>query len=706
MSQLDNNTEKKSENPENSSPEKNTEQKISDLQNQKKPLSDAEKKQLAALKKMEKDVEKDEVEFEKIEEEMIHNLMSFEELKGKLNGLRVKNENRKQKIQQKKTGKKLPFGGGIFPSFSGGNGPTQWGSLLLALFLGTMLLNSFSGTSFKEIPVSEFLQETREGKFSEIKFSGESAIGKTESGEKTTTVIGHRDSFSDLGFFNSQTIGDTKISIEGIDSQKFWTDLIMSFLPLLLLIGLMVYSMKSMKGMGGGGMFPFGGKQKGTDPVNPDTKFSDVAGQDEAKYELEELVEFLKNPKKFSKMGAKVPKGALLSGPPGTGKTLLARAVAGEAEVPFFQISGSEFVEMFVGVGASRVRKLFENARKFSPAIIFIDEIDAIGQKRDSGMGGGNSEREQTLNQILTEMDGFENETGIIVIAATNRSETLDPALLRPGRFDRQITVGNPTIKDREAILKVHAKGKPMDGINLEALSARTAGFSGADLQNLLNEAAIFATRAKRKKIEEMDIDNALDRITMGTEKKSLIMSPEEKNMTSYHEVGHAMAAHLLETADPVHKITIVPRGRALGATHIAPDKESYHSTKKKYFEEICVLMGGMAAEKLIFSDTTSGVSNDLERASRIANAMVMKFGMSQEIGPVVFYSPGENSIAKPHSEEFARKIDEEVQKILKEGFEKTITLLTKNIEKLHEISKSLLEKETLDRKEFEAFFA
>ena len=302
-------------------------------------------------------------------------------------------------------------------------------------------------------------------------------------------------------------------------------------------------------------------------------------------------------------------------------------------------------------------------------------------------------------------MDGFENETGVIIIAATNRVDTLDPALLRPGRFDRQITVGNPTIKDREAILKVHAEGKPMPNIDLEALSARTSGFSGADLENLLNEAAIYAARNKRDKISQKDIDDALDRVVMGTEKKSLVMSDLEKKMTSYHEVGHALAGHLFETADPVHKITIVPRGRALGATHMAPDKESYHSTRKKYFEEICVLMGGMCAEKIIFNDTTSGVSNDLERASRIANHMVMKFGMSDEIGPVVFYAPGENSIAKPHSEEFARKIDEEVQKILKKGFEATMNLLKKNEKVLHEISEALLEKETLNRKEFESFF-
>lgn len=582
-------------------------------------------------------------------------------------------------------------------------GPQDWIQILLLGVSVLFAFNFFSGPSLPEIPISQFIQEYQEGNFNEVSLSGESATATRASGEKVMVVIGNRDSFKNFGLLDPEVQGETKVIIKGSEGQKFWIDLLLSFLPLILIIGLMVYSMRGMKGMGG---FPFGGSGRGLEPIKPNTKFEDVAGQDEAKFELEEVVEFLKKPTRFIKMGAKIPKGVLLSGPPGTGKTLLARAVAGEAHVPFFSISGSEFVEMFVGVGASRVRNLFNNARKHSPAIIFIDEIDAIGRQRSNGMGGGNDEREQTLNQILTEMDGFENETGVIVIAATNRVEILDKALLRPGRFDRRIGVNNPTINDRKAILEVHTKKKPLSKeVSLEKISARTVGFSGADLENLMNEAAIFAARAKRNEITNEDIDLAIDRVTMGTEKKSLVMSDEEKKMTSYHEVGHAMVAHLMPTADPVHKITIVPRGMALGATHIAPEKESYHTTKQKYFEEICVLLGGLSAEKIIFKDTTSGVSNDLERATAIANAMVKKFGMSDDLGPIVFSDPGEESFTRKHSEEFAKIVDQEVQKIIKKAYNTTQKSLTDNLELLHSISKSLLEKETLSREEFEAFF-
>ncbi|HIQ56930.1 TPA: ATP-dependent zinc metalloprotease FtsH [Candidatus Gracilibacteria bacterium] len=592
--------------------------------------------------------------------------------------------------------------------------------ILLAGVMGIFLYNFLNNEESEQLTISEFTEELKKGEFSEVIIRGETATGtrKTEEekkGEvvdeelpeankvKVTTILGMRDSFKDLGFFDEKLTEQTKIEIKETESNLF-LDILLSFLPLVLIMGLIMYSMKGMKGGMGG--FPFGEKGKGMDPIKPDTTFDDVAGQDEAKYELKEIVEFLRKPSQFLKMGAKIPKGVLMSGPPGTGKTLLARAVAGEAHVPFFSISGSEFVEMFVGVGASRVRKIFENARKHAPAIIFIDEIDAIGRKRSSGMGGSNSEMEQTLNQILTEMDGFENDTGVIVMAATNREEILDTALLRPGRFDRKITIGNPTIKDREAILKVHSKNKPIDkNVNLEKISARTVGFSGADLQNLLNESAIFAARAKSKTITDKHIDLAIDRIAMGTEKKSLVMSDEEKKMTAYHEVGHALMAHLMPKADPVHKITIVPRGRSLGATHMAPDKESYHSTKQKYLDEICVLLGGLSAEKIIFKDTTSGVSNDLERATTIANAMVKKFGMSDEIGPMIFMDPGEHALAKSHSEEFSGKIDTEVQAILKNSYKKTLQTLEDNMDLLHSISKDLLEKETLSREQFEAFF-
>ncbi len=614
------------------------------------------------------------------------------------------NNNKEESELEKNLGKMgmknikiIKIGGGKW------GGPEQWMQFLLGGVALLFLFNFFSTEEIKEVPISEFMTEQKTENFDEISLSGDAATAKRSSGEKVKTIIGNRDSFKELGFWEKDFLGETKLVIKGKDPADFWIDLLISFLPLLLIMGLMIYSMKGMKGMGG---FPFGGKKKGMEPVNPDTTFEDVAGQDEAKYELEEIVEFLKKPTQFVKMGAKIPKGVLLSGPPGTGKTLLARAVAGEAHVPFFQISGSEFVEMFVGVGASRVRGLFANARKHSPSIIFIDEIDAIGRKRSSGMGGGNDEREQTLNQILTEMDGFENETGIIVIGATNRSEILDNALMRPGRFDRQISVNNPTIKDREAILKVHSKGKPLDEtVDLQKISARTVGFSGADLQNLMNESAIFAAREKAKTITNHHIDLAIDRIVMGTEKKSLIMSDFEKKMTAYHEVGHGLMGHLMPMTDPVLKITIVPRGRALGVTYMAPETESYHTTKQKYFEQICVLLGGLAAEKLIFEDTTSGVSNDLERASAIANAMVKKFGMSDEIGPVVYSDGGEESVMKKHSEAFAEKIDEEVQNILKKAYIFTQKTLQDNIQLLHDISKKLIEQETLSKDEFEEFF-
>lgn len=590
-----------------------------------------------------------------------------------------------------------------FANFRGGKG-FSWMNILLGVVAISIAMNYFTRPSVPVIPISQFLQECTAGQYTEINIAGETATVKKQDGTKSSVILGERDSFSALGILDPAKCANTKVTIKGSATTRFWTDFILSFLPIVLIIGLMLWS---MRGMGKGG-FPFMSSKRGMEPIKPTTRFEDVAGQDEAKYELKEIVEFLKRPTQFIKMGAKIPKGVLLSGPPGTGKTLLARAVAGEAHVPFFSISGSEFVEMFVGVGASRVRGLFENARQQAPAIIFIDEIDAIGRQRSSGMGGGaNDEREQTLNQILTEMDGFENETGVIVIAATNRVDILDKALLRPGRFDRRITVNNPTIKDREAILAVHAKDKPMDPeVNLEKVAARTAGFSGADLENMLNEAAIFAARAKQSTITKHDIDQAIDRVTMGTEKKSLVMSDEEKKMTAYHEVGHALMAHFMPTADPVHKITIIPRGMSLGSTHIAPETESYHTTKKKYFEEICVLLGGLSAEKVFFGDTTSGVSNDLERASRIANAMVMKFGMSDEIGPVVYSAPGEESFSKAYSEEFAKKIDEAVQSILKEAYEETKKTLKDNESLVHTISHALLEKETLDRDEFEAFLS
>ena len=704
---------KNDKNSENSENEENEELKVKKIKKQKvftkddiKDMEELEniqdeifeaQKKLESLQKKHQDTV-----FEQLEKELTKNSSSkntdenSEDLKNKKDGVNSDGSKLTKllNIRLKEKGKKPGIFGVSYDLIM---------QILLAGVMGIFLYNFLSTEEIEQLPISEFTQELKKGTFSEVTIKGETATGLKDDETKVTTILGMRDSFKDLGFFTTEITEKTKIEIKETESNLF-LDILLSFLPLLLIIGLMMYSMRGMKGGMGG--FPFGDKGKGMDPIKPDTTFDDVAGQDEAKYELKEIVEFLRRPSQFLKMGAKIPKGVLMSGPPGTGKTLLARAVAGEAHVPFFSISGSEFVEMFVGVGASRVRKIFENARKHSPSIIFIDEIDAIGRKRSSGMGGSNSETEQTLNQILTEMDGFENDTGVIVMAATNREEILDSALLRPGRFDRRITIGNPTIKDREEILKVHSKNKPIDEkVDLEKISARTVGFSGADLQNLLNESAIFAAREKSETITEKHIDLAIDRITMGTEKKSLVMSDEEKKMTAYHEVGHALMAHLMPKADPVHKITIVPRGRSLGATHIAPDKESYHSTKQKYLDEICVLLGGLSAEKLIFNDTTSGVSNDLERATAIANAMVKKFGMSDTVGPVVFSDPGEQTLSKAHSEKLSAVIDTEVQNILKTSYSKTLTVLEDNSDLLHSISKDLFEKETLSREEFEKFF-
>ena len=588
------------------------------------------------------------------------------------------------------------------PQFSG------WIKFAIAILVITLLFQFFGqGTSemgAKEIPVSELRQMYEEKQLNSIEISSDKSIAIGKDGQKYFSYIGSQTSLNDLGFDDPDINKETKISFVSTKASDFWTNLIINLLPVAIIIGLIIFSMRNMSSS-----LPFGKKgQKGLEAIKPKTNFGDVAGCDEAKFELEEVVEFLKKPRKFTKMGAKIPKGVLLMGPPGTGKTLLARAVAGEAHVPFFAISGSEFVEMFVGVGASRVRALFENARKNAPAIIFIDEIDAVGRQRSLGVVGGNDEREQTLNQILTEMDGFDNETGIIVMAATNRLDILDKALLRPGRFDRRISVDIPTIKDREKILEVHTRGKPMaKSINLFRIAARTAGFSGADLENMLNEAAIFAARESSAEITMKHIDAAIERVALGSERKSLVMSPEEKKMTAFHEVGHAMMAQLLPHPDPVQKITIVPRGMALGVTYQSPDREKYHQTKQGYFEEICVLLGGFVAEKLVFQDTTSGVSNDVKRATKIARAMVSKFAMSDDIGPMEFGRDDYEGFSggKEYSEAFAQKVDEEAQKIIKNALSFTESTLKKEKKTLVKIAEVLLEKESLDREEFEMFF-
>lgn len=505
------------------------------------------------------------------------------------------------------------------------------------------------------------------------------------------------------------------ITIKYESADNPWWNTFISILPWVVLIGIYIYFLRKMQ-IGGGGasnrnIFSFGKSRARliSDSQNKVT-FKDVAGCDEAKEELEEVVEFLKDPQKFQRLGGRIPRGVLLIGPPGTGKTLLARAIAGEANVPFFSISGAEFVEMFVGVGASRVRDLFEQAKKNSPCIVFIDEIDAVGRQRGAGLGGGHDEREQTLNQLLVEMDGFEQNSSVIVIAATNRPDVLDPALLRPGRFDRQVVVDRPDVKGREAIFKVHARRLPLsEDVDFEVLARSTPGLSGADIANIVNEAALLAARRNSDKVTMYDFEAAKDKVLMGIERKSLVISEREKEITAYHEMGHALAAKFVPNADPVHKVTIIPRGRALGVTATLP-KEDFHTLSKEYLtSQLVVLMAGRAAEKIVFNTLSTGAANDLERATNIARKMVCDWGMSEVLGPVTFANKHEEvflgrEIAQPrdHSESTAQIIDNEVRKILLDAYQKAENLLKEKEELLHKTAKILLERETLEGEELD----
>ena len=490
-------------------------------------------------------------------------------------------------------------------------------------------------------------------------------------------------------------------------------DYFIAFLPWIFLAGLMFFMFSQVRS-NGNQIMQFGkSKAKELDEESPKVTFKDVAGAEEAKEELEEIKEFLKSPEKFNKLGAKIPKGVLLVGPPGTGKTLLAKAVAGESNVPFFSISGSDFVEMFVGVGASRVRDLFKKAKESSPAIIFIDEIDAVGRMRGAGLGGGHDEREQTLNQLLVEMDGFEANQGVILMAATNRPDVLDPALLRPGRFDRQVIVDRPDLKGRTQILKVHAADKPIaKNVSLETIAKQTPGFTGADLANLLNEAALLAARKSKKTIFSSDIENSIDRVLAGPEKKSQILTEEEKLIIAYHETGHALVGWALPNADPIHKVTIIPRGRALGYTQALPDTEKYLTSKAELKDRLAMLMGGRVAEELIFADPTTGASNDIEKATEIARRMVMEFGMSEKLGPML-YGKGTNEVflgrdygrQQDYSDEVASSIDEEVKSLLSDAHIIAGKILGKFKKQMEEMVKVLMEKETIDREEVARIF-
>lgn len=544
--------------------------------------------------------------------------------------------------------------------------------------------------------------------------SGELKIKLKDKNEKVTFSLAYPQRFLDdvqkyVEDPNSKITYDIERSV---DSAILWS-VIPNIGLIIIIVVVWVMIMKRMSGgLGGDKTLSFGkAKIKNSGEGEKKNVFADVAGADEEKEELQEIVEFLKNPDKFNTLGARIPKGVLLMGPPGTGKTLLARAVAGEAGVPFFSISGSDFVEMFVGVGASRVRDLFDQAKKNAPCIIFIDEIDSVGRQRGTGLGGGHDEREQTLNQLLVEMDGFEANIGVIMIAATNRPDILDPALMRPGRFDRQIVVGSPDIKGREEILKVHARNKPLaPDVELRVIAAQTAGFTGADLENILNEAALLAARKDKKAITMTEVEEATVKVVVGTEKRSKVMTEKNKKITAYHETGHAIAHYFCETQDDVHQISIIPRGFAGGYTMSLPSEDKMYNTYKEMKEEIVVLLGGRVAEALIFGDVSTGASNDIERATEIARNMITKYGMSKKLGPITF---GESSNevfigrdmghVKNYSEKTASEIDDEIYSIVQEGYEKVTQILTDHKDKLHEVAKILLEKEKLSGEEFTA---
>jgi cell division protease FtsH len=547
------------------------------------------------------------------------------------------------------------------------------------------------------IAYSDFLAQVKAKAVREVVIEGTRVTAVTNDGKKLTTNT----TLLDRGLVSDLIDNDIQFDVKNPEGPSFLTQVFMSWFPMLLLIGVWIWFMRRQQGGGKGGMFSFGkSKARLQDENSNTTTFADVAGCDEAREEVDEIVEFLREPRKFQQLGGHVPKGVLLVGPPGTGKTLLARAMAGEARVPFFTISGSDFVEMFVGVGASRVRDLFENAKKQAPCIVFIDEIDAVGRSRGTGMGGGNDEREQTLNQMLVEMDGFEPNSGIIVVAATNRADVLDKALLRPGRFDRQVMVGLPDIRGREQILRVHMRKVPMSqDVQAGVLARGTPGFSGAELANLVNEAALFAARRNKQVLDMQDFEDAKDKIIMGPERKSAVMREEERRNTAYHESGHAVVAKLLPKADPVHKVTIMPRGFALGLTWQLPEHDRVNMYKDKMLEDIAILFGGRIAEELFMNQQSTGASNDFERATKLARAMVTRFGMSETLGTMVYTDDqdGMNMPSRSVSEETQQKVDEEIRRILDGQYALARQLLDANRDKVDVMAKALLEWETLD---------
>lgn len=581
----------------------------------------------------------------------------------------------------------------------------MWLIIIATMFL---LFNIFSRPhpTMEEIGYSDFLQSVENGVVAEVIIQGNDISGRLKDGKNFKTTV----PLEDPELVKTLRSKGVKITAKPAEQSPWWVTILISWLPMIILIAIWIFFMRQMQA-GGGKAMAFGksrarllneGQQKVT--------FKDVAGIDEAKGDVEEIIEFLKDPKKFTKLGGRIPKGVLLVGPPGTGKTLLARAIAGEAGVPFFSISGSDFVEMFVGVGAARVRDLFIQGKKNAPCIIFIDEIDAVGRHRGAGLGGGHDEREQTLNQLLVEMDGFESNEGVILISATNRPDVLDPALLRPGRFDRTVVVPKPDIKGRTEILKVHTAKTPMaEDVNLEVLARGTPGFSGADLANLVNEAALLAARRGKTKIEMVDFDEAKDKVLMGTERKSMIISEEEKRNTAYHEAGHTLVAKLIPGTDPIHKVSIIPRGMALGLTQQLPIDERHTYPKDYLLNSLAVLMGGRVAEELALRHTTTGAGNDIERATELARKMVCEWGMSERLGPLTFGKKEEQiflgrEIAqhRDYSEQTAIEIDSEVKRIVMDSYNRAKGLLTENIDTLHRLARELLNKEVLDGAEID----
>jgi len=573
--------------------------------------------------------------------------------------------------------------------------------LAVALVL-MMVFNQFgaSNKADSQMVYSQFMQEVKDGRIAKVQIDGRVVHGKTQDGKEFSTYAPN-----DLWMVNDLLKYNVVVEAKPEQQRSVLLELFMSWFPMILLIGVWIFFMRQMQGGGkGGGPFSFGkSKARQLDESSNQTTFADVAGCDEAKEEVTELVDFLKEPTKFQKLGGRIPRGVLLVGPPGTGKTLLARAIAGEAKVPFFSISGSDFVEMFVGVGAARVRDMFETAKKNSPCIIFIDEIDAVGRSRGAGTGGGNDEREQTLNQLLVEMDGFEASSGVIIIAATNRADVLDKALLRPGRFDRQVMVGLPDIKGREQILLVHMRKVPIDpDVKADILARGTPGFSGADLANLVNEAALFAARRSKRTVDMEDFEDAKDKIYMGPERKSMVMREEERRNTAYHESGHAVVAKLLPKADPVHKVTIMPRGWALGLTWQLPEFDRISNYKDKMLEEISILFGGRIAEEIFMHQMSTGASNDFERATKLARDMVTKYGMSDALGIMVYAGSEQDSFfgnmsSKTVSEATQQKVDAEIRRILDEQYNVARKLLEDNRDKVEAMTAALMEFETID---------